>query len=860
MNVLKRWYSVALLVAATFHVDRDACATTGACILLACDRGAGATNVRCLNDYRKSSLYDRRRGCGLELAVTLTKAGNMVNRALLVGINRYPAAPLQGCINDVNDVAKFLVARCEFSMDEIRIVTDDRATTASIRDRIAWLTYGLRSGDRILFYYSGHGSQIAVRGYGGGVIALHDVICPVDFDFSLEHALTDADFESIFRDLPRGVELTWISDSSHSSELARESGEGAFQIRPRAFPMPSDMRWRVATALAAGLKPLGLGSVVASCGGAFISAGRSDQASAEVVFDNRPTGALTYFLLRRLEKSPRDSLALVVSGVGAALRSNDYPQDPELHGNSAIRARGFLEVATQETSAPGATLPVVAETMTRFIVLPLRGMRGITESQRAFLRGADQARTAGVRMSLADPLAVSGDEPQMNVIDSVHEDGAKLVELSDAAASRLRVVQPGLRLVPVVYYQPARAPRYQVRARAASTMSMAIHPAVVWKIKIVDERSQEPIVGANIVAFSNFTRREGAQGTTDHFGEVSLAGFGSVAERLYVYPRATYWGAFRTAVDTTRALQIQLQKVELGRPDGLLARYPGPAPLTAGDGVRVGVLDTGIDLNHPDLVVAGGANTVTGEGTSDYGDNGEEGHGTHVAGVIAGRGMHPTGVRGLAPGVSLYSYRVFGARQAMANNWDILKAIDQAVADGCDLLNLSLGGPTKDKATAAAIQEAYERGTVVIAASGNDGRQPVSYPAADKLVIGVSALGRKGTYPSGTLDEGDVGSPCGADPDDYIPLFSNIGEGIDVTGPGVAVISTLPPGGYGVMSGTSMATPSVVGFSARAIGQDLSILALARSTARSDEIVRTILATARSLGFTPEFVGRGLPQ
>ncbi|HEY3116002.1 MAG TPA: caspase family protein, partial [Chloroflexota bacterium] len=75
-----------------------------------------------------------------------------MNRALLVGINAYPGAPLNGCVNDVTDMASFLVKPCGFAMGDIRLVTDSRATKTAIVDRLGWLLTGLQKGDRILFH------------------------------------------------------------------------------------------------------------------------------------------------------------------------------------------------------------------------------------------------------------------------------------------------------------------------------------------------------------------------------------------------------------------------------------------------------------------------------------------------------------------------------------------------------------------------------------------------------------------------------------------------------------------------------------------------------------------------------------
>src|SRR5262249_19413030 len=150
--------------------------------------------------------------------------------------------------------------------------------------------------------------------------------------------------------------------------------------------------------------------------------------------------------------------------------------------------------------------------------------------------------------------------------------------------------------------------------------------------------------------------------------------------------------------------------------------------------------------------------TVLGENPDEFGDNGE-GHGTHVAGIIAARGNAPTGIRGLAPKVTLRSYRVFGKNKPGASNFAIAKAIDRAAADGCDLINMSLGGGEPDIATQEAIADARARGVVVIAAAGNDDRSPVSFPATDSLALAVSATGRKGTFPTDSIEIGNVASP-----------------------------------------------------------------------------------------------------
>jgi subtilisin len=121
----------------------------------------------------------------------------------------------------------------------------------------------------------------------------------------------------------------------------------------------------------------------------------------------------------------------------------------------------------------------------------------------------------------------------------------------------------------------------------------------------------------------------------------------------------------------------------------------------------------------------------------------------------------------------------------------------------------------------------------------------------------VSAYGRRGTFPPGTTDADEVRKPFGRDAKHFIAGFSNVGPEIDLTGPGVGVISTVL-GGHGVMSGTSMACPAVTGAAARMLATKPEILSMTRDEERWDRIVHEVLNAAKTLGFKPEFEGQGV--
>jgi subtilisin len=474
-----------------------------------------------------------------------------------------------------------------------------------------------------------------------------------------------------------------------------------------------------------------------------------------------------------------------------------------------------------------------------YIILPPRGVR-------------DAAMFVGAWLGVPELRGL----PDGWLIDDFRDDGPKLVRLRVDDVHRLRRNQPALRVVPVVYYRPALAPRPAVAADFASARQASVRKV---KVRVVGADGGEPVAAAEVIAFTDLERGIGAQARTTRAGvaTLSLPASARRIERLYVYPTRGWWGAVQADVRLLAEVVVTLSPLDLAARDALRHFY-GAGALDAGRGVTVGVVDTGVDTVHPDLAVTGGRNTVVGEKATEYGDNGEM-HGTHVAGIVAARGAAPTGARGIAPGVALRSYRVFGKGSGQASSYAIIKAIDAAVDDGCDLVNMSLGGGAPDEATRAAVEDARMRGTLVVVAAGNGGREPVSFPASDALALAVSAMGRTGTFPAGTPESEYVATPRGRDRRNFLASFTNVGPEIDLVGPGVAIVSTVP-GGHAAMSGTSMACPAVTGAAALVLAAAPAVLAMPRGRERSDAMARTLLAAARALGFGAVNEGQGMPR
>lgn len=268
-----------------------------------------------------------------------------MKRALLVGINAYPTAPLNGCVNDINDVASFIVSKCGFNMNDVRLLTDERATKKAIVERLGWLINGIRSGDHVLLYMSGHGCQMATRNPAGEVDNLDEVFCPVDFAWTDDTALRDKEFNQLFSSIPAGVSFTWVSDSCHSADLFKLISKN--KTVPKSFPMPAEMQWKIQTAKKKGLKPLGFSKAAGNFNGLFLSGCKSDQTSedAYIAATQRYNGALTYYLLETLKGTSglTDPMQTIVTQVSSVLDTNGYSQKPQLEGNDAKKKLAFLQ-------------------------------------------------------------------------------------------------------------------------------------------------------------------------------------------------------------------------------------------------------------------------------------------------------------------------------------------------------------------------------------------------------------------------------------------------------------------------------------------------------------------------------------
>ena len=237
-----------------------------------------------------------------------------------------------------------------------------------------------------------------------------------------------------------------------------------------------------------------------------------------------------------------------------------------------------------------------------------------------------------------------------------------------------------------------------------------------------------------------------------------------------------------------------------------LVNLDGAHALGRGAGVVVAVVDTGVQLDHPELagsLSVAGLDLVDGDdvpyddvnGIDDDGDGETDegtGHGTHVAGIV----------RLVAPGATLMPIRALDS-DGRGNAYAVAEAIHFAMESGADVINLSLGMAAESDVLRESVRAATLQGVLVVAAAGNLNSDVEQYPAADDCVVAVTSVGPEWVRSS----------------------FANFGSWVDLAAPGESVYSNFPVDGYAWWSGTSMATPFAAGLGALLLGNDPTLSA-----------------------------------
>ncbi|MEH7475757.1 alkaline serine protease [Priestia megaterium] len=238
--------------------------------------------------------------------------------------------------------------------------------------------------------------------------------------------------------------------------------------------------------------------------------------------------------------------------------------------------------------------------------------------------------------------------------------------------------------------------------------------------------------------------------------------------------------AFYTPNDPFFAYQYGPQKVQA----------PDAWDVTTSNGnIKIAIIDTGVQLNHPELAIKlwPGYNFVEG----NLNPNDGNGHGTHVAGIAGALTENSLGIAGIAPSASIIPVRALdnSGNGTLSN---IANAITYSTNAGAKVINLSLGSSQRSITLENAINYAWNQGVVIVAAAGNEASNTLTYPAAYQNVIAVAST----------------------DINDQKSDFSNYGTWVEVSAPGSTILSTYTGSYYAYLSGTSMACPHVAGLAA----------------------------------------------
>jgi len=270
----------------------------------------------------------------------------MGKRGLLVGVNKYKmsGADLQGCVNDVTNMRDILLKYFGFAAKDIRVLVDERAIKKNIMESLTWLISRVKKDDRLLFHYSGHGSQIVDQDGDELKDKMDEIICPHDMDWE-NNFISDDDLRALFANLPKGINLEVVLDSCHSGTgtremLAIQGLPSGLSFKPRFLAPPVDIACRADEDM--GVRRLLKGNnpinhvLFAGC--------RDNQTSADAYINGSYNGAFTYYLCKHLRDTQGNTTrAELIKRVRASLKFNGFSQIPQLEASSAEKKKMMLE-------------------------------------------------------------------------------------------------------------------------------------------------------------------------------------------------------------------------------------------------------------------------------------------------------------------------------------------------------------------------------------------------------------------------------------------------------------------------------------------------------------------------------------
>ena len=364
------------------------------------------------------------------------------------------------------------------------------------------------------------------------------------------------------------------------------------------------------------------------------------------------------------------------------------------------------------------------------------------------------------------------------------------------------------------------------------------------------------------------------QAITDSSGQASLqthAVDGADIHAVYVRPAADHWERY---IRNPSLEPGQVNVIRLSPLDRTARSFPGERPYDWGQrimkfdrvstdwngtGTKIGLIDSGCDASHPLLrhIVRGVDFTRDKDPQSWKSD--ELGHGTHCAGIIAGSPAASSDTIGCAPDAEVHVFKVVPGGHFS----DLIDALDQCIERRLDIVQIAVTGERFSELVAQKITEARLNGIACIVGAGNSGGA-VQFPANVPGVLTVSAVGKLGEYPQDTRHAQRALPQLIPYSGIYATNFSGWGPQVGVCAPGVAIVSSVPGGGYAAWDGCSMAASHVVGFSALLLSHHPMLQSI-NFGARADQRVSILydflrVAAVPYAQIDPSRVGAGIPD
>jgi subtilisin len=424
--------------------------------------------------------------------------------------------------------------------------------------------------------------------------------------------------------------------------------------------------------------------------------------------------------------------------------------------------------------------------------------------------------------------------------------------------SRGRLIVEPDRLLHLAHFDPGPGMVTGIAAAVGPELSLTI---------LVTAKDNAPVKEAEVYLFGCL---DTASGLTDERGQVTLSLSGETIQSIrsiYVKPKSDYWTFYQEqpALDASQPNVVYLRVLSETFPNfprqqvlgwgQRLMRLDQLPPDYRGKGVKVGIIDSGVATSHVDLQrIKSGVDVLRKNGATSWNQD-TVSHGSHCAGIIAAA-ENSLGIRGFAPESEIHVCKIFpGGRLS-----HLSEALEYCIENQIDVATLNLSSMERSDALDQQILRAKRLGVALIAAAGNSGG-PVEFPASSRHALAVSAIGKWGEFPpesyhSHMLAAIDANGL-------FSPKFTCFGPEIALCGPGVAILSCVPPNNYAVRDGTSLAAAHVAGVAALVLAHhpDFQGPFRARTADRVERLFQILRASAQPIQFgDPRRTGFGLPD